>query len=120
MDDKIYFSPDRSIVTRGGAYVYTEDSQVLLPAYGVDEKGIFTFCKQKDVNRAAEEHYKKSREALVDAVEQSMAAGVLLPEFPPLGAIAGYKAVQSWKEAAEQYNAGVEAEKQETEQRKKK
>jgi hypothetical protein len=41
-------------------------------------------------------------------------AGGIAAEFPPGALYEGYNAVQSWKEMAREYNAGVEAEQRGT------
>lgn len=55
-------------------------------------------------------HYDNARESLIDALGHSAAAGITI-EVPPLAAYEVYQAVEAWKECAQEYCAGMEAEK---------
>lgn len=113
VEDRIYLSPQRITITRQGAFLYQKASAILLPPFAMDQKGIFIQCKKEDVSQEAQEHYDRATEALIDALGHSMGAGLTI-ECPPLAIYEGYKAVEAWKEAAREYNAGVAAERNDT------
>lgn len=112
--DKIYLASYRIAITRRGAYLCNRESRILLPAFALDQNGIFIRCKQKDVGPEAQAHYDRAKEAFLDALGHSAAAGAAIADLPPVGIYEGYKAVQAWKEAAREYNAGVECEQRGT------
>lgn len=113
VEDRVYLSPQRIAITRRGAFLYRKASIIPLPPFAVDQKGIFIQCKKEGVSKEAQEHYDKAKEALIDAIGQSIGAGLTI-ECPPLAIYEGYRAVESWKEAAREYNAGMASERNDT------
>ena len=61
--------------------------------------------------REAQEHYERALDCAMDAISHSITAGIMA-YVPVYAAIEVYKAVESIKEAAVEYNRGVELEKQ--------
>jgi hypothetical protein len=57
----------------------------------------------------AKEHFDNAREAFIDGVAHSAFAGLAV-EVPPVAAYEFYKAVESFKEGAKEYVAGMEVE----------
>jgi hypothetical protein len=73
-----------------------------------------TNCSNKDDSKKKESsgnHFDRGREALIEAMAHSAAAGLAIEVCPPIAIYEGYKAVESWKEAAREYNEGFEARK---------
>lgn len=83
----------------------------------LDSEGWYLLCQdyepESGPNKEAQEHYDKARDALVRALEYSIGMGLTI-EVPPAAVIAGYQAVQAWKEMGDEYCAGVEAEQRGT------
>ena len=111
-EEKVYFSPENVVITEAGAFIFTtECSAVFIPAYSVDTYGIFALCKKEEVCQEAKEHYGKAADKLVEAIQHSTAAGLTI-QIPPVAILEGYQAVEAWKEAAREYNAGIKAERE--------
>ncbi len=107
--NRIYLVPERISINRVGTCLRQKNSIIQLPSLASDSRGIFLKCGQKLENKEAQEHYDKAAAALRDAVFHSIGVGAVV-EIPPLAAIELYNAVQAWKEAAMEYNAGYECE----------
>jgi hypothetical protein len=73
-----------------------------------DQNGLFMLCSREDAQREAQEHFDRAGEALIEALGHSTAAGISI-ECPPLALYEGYQAVEAWKEAAQEYEAGCKA-----------
>lgn len=114
IEDRVYITPSRIAVTYDGVFLHHRESIITLPSYVFDEDGIFVRCENDQENKEAQEHYNKAKEALLDAIGHSFGAGISIDGCPPLALYEGYKAIQSWKEAAKEYNAGVECEQRGT------
>lgn len=108
--DRIYLNPERIHVSRNGVFVSNRRSKVMLEAFAVDKRGVFIRCQKEHVSKEAQDHYDRAREALIEGIGHSAAAGVSI-EIAPVAVYEGYQAVESFKEAAREYNAGVECEK---------
>lgn len=72
---------------------------------------ILYLCRSKE----AQDHFDNAKDALVDAIEHSMNAGLGIV-VPPIAIIEGYKAVESWLEWAHEYNEGVRCEERESQE----
>lgn len=110
IEDRVYFEPHQTLATRDGAYVFNDTSVILIPAYNIDQYGIFTFCKKDDVSKEAQERFDNAERALLEALGHSIGTGLAI-ECAPLAILEGYNAVKSWQEAAREYNAGKEIER---------
>ncbi len=96
---------------------HSDRHPVALANLEYDTEGWYLLCKDYDPpsgpNKEAQEHYDKARDALVRALEYSVATGLSI-EVPPAAALAGYNAVKAWKEMGDEYCAGLEAEERGT------
>jgi len=62
---------------------------------------IEVLCSREDAQREAQDHIERAREALIEALGHSAAAGVAI-ECPPLAIYECYQAVEAWKDAAQE------------------
>ena len=65
--------------------------------------------EQQDTNDA-QKHYDNARDALIDAIGHSAAAGATI-EIPPLAIYEAYQAIEAWKTMGSEYDQGLECEK---------
>ncbi|HNA62334.1 MAG TPA: hypothetical protein PKW79_04585 [Rhabdochlamydiaceae bacterium] len=67
---------------------------------------------REQAQREADEHFANARKAGVAALGHSIGAGAAAAAgIPPAAVVEGYQAVEAWKEMAQEYNAGCEAQK---------
>ena len=109
-NDKLYFFSEEVLITNHGLLVSGgQHYPVLLPTYGVDQKGLFVLCNQKEVSKEAEEHYENAVRSFLEALGYSAAAGAAI-EIPPIAVFEAWKAIESWIEMGREYREGKEAE----------
>jgi hypothetical protein len=107
--DRVYLKPDKVHLTRRAVLLQDGISLIPLPAFAYDQNGLFMLCSREAAQKEAKDHADRAVGALIDAVGHSAAAGTLIDFCPPVAVYEGYKAVESWKEAAREYNAYCEA-----------
>ncbi len=98
---------DRFVLVDSEASTFVHLKNLSVVAH-IGEYGILYLCRSKE----AQEHFDNAKEALIDAIEHSVNAGISIP-IPPLAIIEGYKAVESWMEMAHEYSEGVRCEERE-------
>lgn len=93
------------------SYNSFNDPSSCIPDNSSNSSSSSSDADRETAQKEADEHFTRSQKALIDAVAHSAAAGLALEICPPLAVYEGYKAVEAWKESAQEYNAGTEAEK---------
>jgi len=109
VDERWYVNTDYLHFTKQGVVAQDDDSIIPLSSLYKDPDGFFILCKGR--SKETQDHYDKAQDALIDAFGHSANAAISIEIMPPLAAYEVYKGTQSWIEAAKEYNAAKESER---------
>jgi len=113
-----YYDKELDLVYFGHRYYSPKLKQWLSPDPAHQSSDLYQYCFNNPlsyfdpdgrISEKAQEHYNNATDAIIEAIQHSMVAGLSVP-IPPVALIEAYKATKCWIEAATEYNAGCHEE----------